>query len=154
MFNLKRFIYRYMKNKLLNANFMNYKEPYIKGNKEDLILIDKNSNSLVNTIFNTRNGKITLEKGVGFGHNCMVLTGKHNYNLSIEERHKVVNESRNIYIGEGSWIASGAIISGNVKIGKYCVVAAGAVVTKDIPDYSLVAGVPAKVIKDLNDTKH
>ena len=45
-------------------------------------------------------------------------------------------------------IAAGAIVSGGVTIGDNVIVAAGAVVTKDVPDYSIVAGVPAKVIGD------
>lgn len=56
----------------------------------------------------------------------------------------------NVSIGEGSWIAAGAIIIPGVKIGKWCVVGAGSVVTKDIPDYSLAAGNRCKVIKKID----
>ncbi|MBW7848688.1 MAG: hypothetical protein H3C41_11475 [Bacteroidales bacterium] len=55
----------------------------------------------------------------------------------------------NVHIGEGSWIGAGSIVIPGVKIGKWCVIAAGSVVTKDIPDYSLAAGNRAKVIKSL-----
>jgi len=51
-----------------------------------------------------------------------------------------------IHIGERTFIGCRAIIMPNVKIGKRCVVAAGSVVTKDIPDGTVVAGVPAKPI--------
>lgn len=149
MVSLKSIIRNYITRKLLSYGFVNHKEYYVKGDPKKLICIDEKTNSLVNTIFNTRNGKIILDKGVGFGHHCMVLTGKHNYNLDFNERKQVVDEERDIHIGEGTWIASGAIINGGVTIGKYCVIAAGSVVTKDIPDYSLVAGVPAKIIKNL-----
>lgn len=50
-------------------------------------------------------------------------------------------------IGDGSYIGINAIIVGNVKIGKYCVIGANSVVTKDIPDYSVAVGSPAKIIK-------
>jgi len=150
MFNIKSFIKNYIKRKLLSMGFANYKEPYIKGDPKKLIMVDEKTNSLTNTIFNTRNGKIILEKGVSFGHNCMVLTGKHNYDFDFEKRKNIVNEQRDIKIGEGTWIASGAIIIGGVTIGKYCVIAAGSVVTKDIPDYCLVAGVPAEIKMKLN----
>jgi acetyltransferase-like isoleucine patch superfamily enzyme len=150
MFNLKAIIKRYIVKKIL---FFHYKEPYIKGDPKNLILVDKKTNTLNNTIFNTRNGKIVLEKGVFFGHNCMVLTGKHNYSFDINKRYKISEEERDIYIKEGAWIASGAIINGGVTVGKYSIVAAGAVVTKDVPDYCLVAGVPAKVIKNLKEEK-
>ena len=54
-----------------------------------------------------------------------------------------------IRIGNGCWIGANAVILGGVSIGDGAVVAAGAVVTKDIPPHVLAAGVPAKVIKKL-----
>src|SRR5690554_8173775 len=54
-----------------------------------------------------------------------------------------------VTIGDNSWIGARALILPGVKIGNFCVVAAGSVVTKDVPDYSVVGGVPAKVIKML-----
>ena len=55
-----------------------------------------------------------------------------------------------ISIGEASWIGANSVITAGVSIGKYSVVAAGSVVTKDIPDYSIAAGNPAKIIKQFN----
>lgn len=55
-----------------------------------------------------------------------------------------------IIIGDNVWIASKSTILKGVRIGEGAVVAAGAVVTKDVPPYSVVAGVPAKVIKTIN----
>ena len=52
-------------------------------------------------------------------------------------------------IGEGVWIMPSCIIAPGVKIGNYAVIATGAVVTKDVPEYTLVGGVPARVLKDL-----
>ena len=52
-----------------------------------------------------------------------------------------------VTVGEGSWIAAATTILPGVKIGKWCVIGAGSVVTKDIPDYSLAAGNRCKVIK-------
>lgn len=57
----------------------------------------------------------------------------------------------NVKIGEGSHVGAGAIVIPNIKIGKWCVIGAGAVVTKNIPDYSLVVGVPGKIIKKLGN---
>lgn len=54
-----------------------------------------------------------------------------------------------ISVGERTFIGNGAIIMPGVKIGKRCVVGAGAVVTHDIPDESVVAGVPARVISNI-----
>ncbi|MFN4083107.1 MAG: DapH/DapD/GlmU-related protein [Bacteroidia bacterium] len=58
-----------------------------------------------------------------------------------------VNISGNVKIGKATLIGSGAVILPGINIGKYCTIGAGAVVTKDIPDYSVAVGVPAKVIK-------
>ncbi|MFC3202526.1 acyltransferase [Alteromonas oceani] len=55
--------------------------------------------------------------------------------------------SKGIEIGEGTWIGAGGSIVDGVKIGAHCVVAAGAVVTKSFPDFSIIGGVPAKLIK-------
>ncbi len=54
-----------------------------------------------------------------------------------------------VVIGDDVWIGTNAVILPGVTIGSHCVVAAGAIVTKDIPDHTLVGGVPAKVIKNI-----
>lgn len=58
--------------------------------------------------------------------------------------------SKPVKIGSNTWIGARATILPGVKIGEYSIVAAGAVVNKDIADYTVVAGVPARVIKHLN----
>lgn len=55
-----------------------------------------------------------------------------------------------IEIGDDAWIGTGCIILPDVRIGKGAVVGAGSVVTKDVPDFAVVAGVPAKPIKKLD----
>jgi acetyltransferase-like isoleucine patch superfamily enzyme len=57
-------------------------------------------------------------------------------------------------IGRGVWIgAPNVVVLPGVNIGNYSIVAAGAVVTKDVPKYTVVAGVPAKIIKELDPSK-
>ncbi|MFX0141335.1 MAG: acyltransferase [Candidatus Hodarchaeota archaeon] len=58
-----------------------------------------------------------------------------------------------VKIKKGVWIGSRATIFGGVTIGEYSVIAAGTVITKDVPPYSVVAGVPAKVIKRIDPKK-
>jgi len=61
-----------------------------------------------------------------------------------------------IRIGQGSWIGQGAVIvcdSGELSLGRNCVVAANAVVTKSAPDYSVIAGNPARIVKQFDPTK-
>lgn len=56
----------------------------------------------------------------------------------------------NIRIGVGTQVGAGATIIPNIRIGKWCIIGAGAVVTRDIPDYSVVVGVPGIVIKKID----
>lgn len=55
-----------------------------------------------------------------------------------------------IFIGEGCWLGQNVSVLPNVRIGKKCIIATNAVVTHDIPDYCLAAGVPAKILKKYN----
>ncbi|MGE6225983.1 CatB-related O-acetyltransferase, partial [Aeromonas media] len=57
------------------------------------------------------------------------------------------DESKEVIIGNDVWIGTSSIILDGVKIGNGVVIAAGAVVTKDVPDYAIVGGVPARIIK-------
>jgi acetyltransferase-like isoleucine patch superfamily enzyme len=54
-----------------------------------------------------------------------------------------------VQVREGSWIGTGAIILPGATIGRYCVIGAGSVVTKDIPDFTLALGIPATPVKSL-----
>jgi len=108
--------------------------------------------SLMNTLFNVASGDIYIGDNTIFGHNCMVLTGKHDFQNGVRKK-LVTNEGetpltgQDIIIGAGCWIASGAIITGGVTIGNNVIIAAGSVVTKNIPSGIFAAGMPAKAIK-------
>lgn len=65
----------------------------------------------------------------------------------------IVQRGQKVSIGEGSYIGINTVIVGNVKIGKHCVIGANSVVTKDIPDYSVSVGSPARVIKTIEKTE-
>ena len=85
---------------------------------------------------------------MNFGHRVLVLARNHDYYQFKKDRWNYTTE-KPIHIKEGAWIGSGSIILGNVTIGKFSVVGAGSVVTKDVPDYTIVAGNPAKKIKKI-----
>lgn len=60
-------------------------------------------------------------------------------------------ESKCVKIGRGTWIGANACVLAGVNIGKSCLIAAGCVVTKDIPDYTIWGGVPGKKIGEITD---
>lgn len=72
-----------------------------------------------------------------------------NHGLPLETRNTTYPSP--VIIGENVWIGSNATILPGVTVGDNSVVAAGAVVTKDVPQNTVVAGVPAKVVKEINN---
>ncbi|MEH1929573.1 acyltransferase [Nostoc sp.] len=103
-----------------------------------------------NALFNLSSGNIVIGEYVFFGHNVSVITGTHDYrNFGLERMHNFPTEGNDIVVEEGAWIASNATIIGPCKIGKNSVVAAGAVVKCDVPSYHVVAGIPAKIVKEI-----
>ena len=92
-------------------------------------------------------GPVAIGSHVNLAQGITVSVLNHNF----EDLEKRIDEqgvsTSAIVIGDDVWIGANAVITAGVHIGRHAVVAAGAVVTKDVPEYSVVAGVPAKVIK-------
>lgn len=61
------------------------------------------------------------------------------------------SEPRPVHVGKNVWVGMNATIMKGVTIGEYAIIGAGAIVTKDVPPYAIVAGVPAKIIKYRNN---
>jgi len=93
-------------------------------------------------------GKVTIEKDAFSGHDIMILTGSHNYDLFRDDR-KRVSKILPVIIKEGAWLCTRCIILPGVTVGEHAVVAAGAVVCKDVPPCEVWGGVPAKFIKKI-----
>ncbi|MEI7583591.1 sugar O-acetyltransferase [Runella sp.] len=90
-------------------------------------------------------GGITIEDDVLIGPNVQLITENH----PIQPTERKALDLKSILIKRNAWVGAGAIILPGVTVGENSVVAAGAVVTKDVPDNTVVAGVPAKVVKIL-----
>ena len=92
---------------------------------------------------------IRIGKHTKIGPNCQFYTPNHP--MDYMERRKPQETGYPITIGEDCWIAGGVIVCPGVTIGNRCIIAAGSVVTKDVPDDSLVAGCPAVVKRKLKE---
>lgn len=79
----------------------------------------------------------------------LVAVSNPNYSI-LSKIEKYCTRGR-IKIGEDSWLGVGAVVLPGVTIGKCCVIGSNAVVTKDVDDYSIVAGIPAKKIGETKD---
>lgn len=90
-------------------------------------------------------GRITIEDDVLIASSVSISTEAH----PNEPNQRLQLFTKPVHIKQGAWIGMGATILPGVSIGRNSIVAAGAVVVRDVPDDVIVAGVPAKVIKTL-----
>lgn len=142
---------------------------HIRGGKN--ITLGENVSIRPFTDLFSESGHIRLEEGVDIGTRSRiagntslgkyVLTGPDvyicSYDHAYQDTHVPVAMQGEYYphknghpdctVGDGSWIGIHAVIIGDVHIGKNCIIGANSVVTKDIPDYCLAAGAPAKILK-------
>ena len=83
------------------------------------------------------------------GTDVTIITRNHRFDRTdIPMMEQGFEEERPVYIGNDVWIGDRVLILPGVHIGDGSIIAAGAVVTKDVPPYSIVAGVPARKIRD------
>jgi acetyltransferase-like isoleucine patch superfamily enzyme len=103
-----------------------------------------------NALFNLSSGEITVGEYAFFGHSVSVLTGTHDFTKFGAERQVAVPKSgRDVVIEEGAWVSSHAIIVGPCRIGAHSVIGVGSLVLRDVEPYSIVAGNPAKVLRQI-----
>lgn len=111
-------------------------------NKPDKLEIGKDVYIAHNCWINA-NGEVKLEDHVILGPFTVIASSQHRFVNGIATNFAT---SLPIRVGKGTWLASHVVVTDGVTIGDGCKVAAGAVVTKDIPDKKMVGGVPAKMI--------
>jgi maltose O-acetyltransferase len=93
-------------------------------------------------------GSVRIGDRVNIGHDCLILTADRA--LDGPQRRAGSPSYKSILIENGVWIASRVVLLPGVSVGEGAVVAAGAVVTKDVPPHTLVGGVPARTICKLS----
>jgi len=98
-------------------------------------------------------GPVTIGNNVRLAQNVVITALNHNYtDVSKPISEQGVN-TQEVVIGDETWVGANSVILPGVNVGKHCVIAAGSIVTKDIPSYSVVAGNPAKIKKQYDKLK-
>lgn len=91
----------------------------------------------------TGQGIVTIGRHVMMGHDCYLITSNHKY---LREGYDGYVD-KDVLIDDHAWLGHRVTLLPGVTVGKHAIVGAGSVVTKDVPDYAIVCGNPAKVIK-------
>jgi acetyltransferase-like isoleucine patch superfamily enzyme len=135
----------YIKNRniFVGKNILIYPDVMFFGNGK--IIIGDNVAIGNNTIIFSVKG-VTIGSDTSIAAHCYIIDSNHGIMKNVLIREQSL-ESEEIIIGGDVWIGAGCKILKGVKIGYGAVIGAGTVVTKDIPPYAIVAGIPAKVIK-------
>jgi len=100
-------------------------------------------------IYNTIIGPVTIGSHVNLAQGITVTALNHNFTNTGKRIDEQGITTKQVTINDDVWIGANAVILPGVSIGRHVVVAAGAVVTKDIPDNCIVGGIPARVIKQI-----
>lgn len=100
-------------------------------------------------------GDVKIGDGCLFARNVSIASSNHGMNPESEiyymDQPLILG---NVEIGEGCWLGENVLVLPGKKIGKKCIIGAGAVVSHDIPDYSLAVGNPARVVKKYDFVEH
>jgi len=117
---------------------------------EPVIVIEDNCAIGNESVISAKN-RIHIERDVLIAQSVLVMDHNHEYeDITVPIVKQGITEGGRVRIRQGCWIGQGAVIvcpQGELTIGRNCVVAANSVVTQSIPDYSVVAGFPAKIIR-------
>ena len=93
---------------------------------------------------------VTIEDGVLMAENTFISDNTHTYdNINVPVRNQDIKPLENVVIGSGTWIGRNVVVNG-CKIGRNCVIGAYSFIKKDIPDYCVVVGNPARIVKRFN----
>ena len=100
-------------------------------------------------IHSTLIGPVRIGSHVHLAQGITVTALNHNYSSPTLRIDQQGISTKPVVIGDDVWIGANAVVLPGVTIGSHCVVAAGAVVTRDVPDHTVVGGVPARILKSI-----
>lgn len=104
----------------------------------------------INSIVEGFNGKVTIGNYVSFAQNVNLMSGSGPNASKVFQRIFPIVKGE-VVIGDHTWIGASVVIMPNVILGKFCIVAANSFVNCSFPDYSIVGGTPAKLIRMLTE---
>lgn len=110
-------------------------------------LVMRNHGNLGRSTLISGNGIVTVGRHVMMGSQCIIITQNHRY---LEEGYDGY-DVKDVLIDDYAWIGHRATILAGVRVGRHAIVGAGAVVTRDVPDYGIAVGNPARVVKYRKD---
>ena len=110
-------------------------------------LVIGNNTGIAQGAFIQVRGKVVIGNDVIFGPNVSIFSETHNFDDPNIPVHLQGETRKGVTIEDGAWIGTRAVILDGITVGRNSIVAAGAVVTKDVPPGAIVGGVPAKVLK-------
>lgn len=132
-----------MKNIHASVRFYNPNQTVVNGQ----ITIEQDTYMNSGRLISGKNSSIRIGKRCAIGHNVNISSITHN--LKRPTGPNLMHKEKDILIGDDVWIGTNVFIREGVTIGNNCVVGANSVVTKSIPPFSIVGGVPAKVIRKI-----
>ena len=131
----------------LGGNIAFMRNSYIYAHDGGVLMIGDNFTLNSNSQLGASFGKIVIGDDCAIAPNCVIRAANHTFDnpdIPFREQGHTYGE---IIIEDDVWVSSNCVITANTKIGKSSIIGAGSVVTKDVEAYSVVGGVPARLIK-------
>jgi acetyltransferase-like isoleucine patch superfamily enzyme len=128
--------------------------PEYKGQKFEPSISIGDNVSMGDSVHISSNSKMQIGNSVLFGSNIFVGDHQHGHYSGLQQTNPTIGPalrplsiSHVIEIGDNTWIANNVVITGNVKVGRGCIIGANSVVSQDIADDTMASGAPARAIK-------
>lgn len=121
----------------------------IFGSPQQPLEIGKNCYFGLNTVVEGFNAKVFIGNYVSFAQNVNLMSGSGPNASELMQRIFPIFKGE-VHIDNHTWIGASAVIMPNVTIGKFCIIAANSFVNNSFPDFSIIGGSPAKLIRTLN----